>query len=106
MFDHFTLQAPFPRVILHEQAVTEVSVTRRSRCLLSSTLWACHAPVVTQRHLRLGRDFNKFGREDNRVQLRLVCVKSSLRPAHVRPTSCEDFLWQSLSSSNSSSYPD
>lgn len=39
MFDHFTLQAPFPRVILHEQAVTEVSVTRRSRCLLSSTVW-------------------------------------------------------------------
>lgn len=33
MFDHFTLQALFPRIILHEQAVTEVSVTRRSRCL-------------------------------------------------------------------------
>lgn len=39
MFDHFTLQAPFSRVVLHEQAVTEVSVARRSRCLLSSTLW-------------------------------------------------------------------
>lgn len=39
MFDHFTLQAPFPRVILHEQTVTEISVTRRSRCLRSSTLW-------------------------------------------------------------------
>lgn len=37
MSDHFTLQAPFPPVILHEQTVTEVIVTRRSRCLLSST---------------------------------------------------------------------
>lgn len=56
MFDYFTLQAPFPRVILHEQTVTEVSVTRRSRCLLSSTLW--RVTRLWQRSDRLGREIS------------------------------------------------
>lgn len=56
MSDHFTLQAPFPRVILHEQTVTEVSVTRRSRCLLSSTRW--RVTRLWQRSDRLGREMS------------------------------------------------
>lgn len=56
MFDHFTLQAPFSRVILHEQAVTEVSVTRHSRCLLSSTRW--RVTRLWQRSDRLGREIS------------------------------------------------